>query len=139
MKKRSEQKDTKVLRVINWAFSTALICASLLLIFTATQTGTFYLVIFLLLSIVAYNIPALLLYSGTSKIVGIPIIIDKENTSLYQISIAANFLFLLLGIGIILASVYTGQYIIVILGFITTLLSYSNVKALDICVKELKS
>ena len=55
----------------------------------------------------------------------------------YKISIAANFLFLLLGVGIILAAVYTGQYIIVVLGFIFTLLSYSNIKALDICVKEL--
>jgi len=81
--------------------------------------------------------PAILLYSGTSKILTIPIIIDKKNKLTYKISIAANFLFLLLGVGIILTAVYTGQYIIAVLGFIITLLSYSNVKALDICVKEL--
>ena len=46
-------------------------------------------------------------------------------------------LFLLLGAGIIITAVTTGQFVIVVLGFIFTLLSFANVKALDICVKEL--
>ena len=142
MKKKSTKKDiikkdTKALRVINWAFSISLILASLILIFKASLTGTLYLLIFLTVAIGAYIMPAILLYAGTSKIFTIPIIIDKKNKLTYKISIVANFLFLILGVGIILASVYTGQYIIVVLGFIITLLSYSNVKALDICVKEL--
>lgn len=132
------KKDTKALRVINWVFSIALVFGSLMLIFKASQTGTFYLLLFLVIAIGAYILPAILLYFGTSKIFGIPIIIDKKNKLIYKISIASNLLFLLLGVGIILAAVYTGQYIIVILGFIFTLLSYSNVKALDICVKELE-
>jgi len=131
------KKDTKTLRIINWIFSIALVFGGLMLILTASQTGTVYLLFFLVVAIGAYIMPALLLYSGTSKILTIPIIIDKKNKLLYKISIGANFLFLLLGVGIILASVYTGQYIIVVLGFIVTLLSYSNVKALDISVKEL--
>jgi len=136
-KKDIIKKDTKALRVINWAFSISLILASLILIFKASLTGTLYLLIFLTVAIGAYIMPAILLYAGTSKIFTIPIIIDKKNKLTYKISIVANFLFLILGVGIILASVYTGQYIIVVLGFIITLLSYSNVKALDICVKEL--
>jgi len=137
MKEKTIKKDTKTLRIINWVFSAALIFASLILIFKATQTGTIYLLFFLAFAIGAYIMPAILLYSGTSKILTIPIIIDKKNKLTYKISIAANFLFLLLGVGIILTAVYTGQYIIAVLGFIITLLSYSNVKALDICVKEL--
>jgi len=136
-KKDIIKKDTKALRVINWAFSISLILASLILIFKASLTGTLYLLIFLTVAIGAYIMPAILLYAGRSKIFTIPIIIDKKNKLTYKISIVANFLFLILGVGIILASVYTGQYIIVVLGFIITLLSYSNVKALDICVKEL--
>ena len=132
------KKDTKALRVINWAFSIALVFGSLLLIFKASQTGTLYLLLFLVIAIGAYILPAILLYSGTSKIFGMPIIIDKKNKLIYKISIASNLLFLLLGVGIILASVYTGQYIIVILGFIITLLSFSNIKALDVSVKELE-
>jgi len=81
--------------------------------------------------------PAILLYSGTSKIFTIPLVLDKKNKLFYKISIAANFLFLLVGVGIIITAVYTGQYIIVVLGFIFTLLASSNVKALDICAKEL--
>jgi len=137
MKEKTIQKDTSTLRIINWIFSIALIVASLLIIFNATQTGTMYLLLFLLIAIGAYTMPAILLYSGTSKVFSIPIIIDKKNKSLYKISIAANFLFLLLGVGIILTAIYIGQYIIVVLGFIFTLISYSNVKALDISVKGL--
>ena len=136
---KNEKKDTKALRVINWVFSIALILGSLMLIFKASQTGTLYVLFFLVIAIGAYIIPALLLYSGTSKIFTIPIIIDKKNKLIYKISIGANFLFLLLGVGIIITAVYTGQYIIVILGFIFTLLSSSNIKALDIFVKELES
>ena len=137
MKEKTIKKDTKALRVINWVFSIALICGSLMMIFQATQTGTLYLLFFLIIAIGAYIMPAILLYSGTSKIFTIAIILDKKNKLLYKISIAANFLFLLFGVGIILTAVYIGQYIIVVLGFIFTLLSYSNIKALDICVKEL--
>jgi len=133
------KKDTKALRVINWVFSTALIFASLILILKATQVGTLYLLIFLVIAIGAYIMPAVLLYSGTSKIFTIPLIIDKKNKLIYKISIVANFLFLLLGVGIIISALYTGQYIIVVLGFIITLLSFSNIKALDICVKELNN
>jgi hypothetical protein len=136
-KKETIKKDTKVLRVINWAFSIALIFGSLMMIFKATQVGTLYLLFFLIITIGAYIMPAILLYTGTSKIFNIPIIIDKENKLIYKLSIGANFLFLLLGVGIILGAVYTGQYTIVVLGFIFTLLSYSNVKALDFSVKEL--
>jgi len=139
MKKDTIKKDTKALRLINWAFSIALIFGSLIIIFKASQTGTLYLLFFLAIAIGAYIMPAILLYSGTSKIFNIPIIIDKENQLIYKISIASNLLFLLLGVFIILAAVYTGQYIIAILGFIFTLLSYSNVKALDVCVKELEN
>ena len=138
-KKDTIKQDTKTLRVINWAFSIALILGSLILIFKASLTGTLYLLIFLTVAVGAYIMPAILLYSGTSKILTIPIIIDKKNKSLYKISIAANFLFLLLGVGIILTALYIGQYIIVVLGFIITLLSFSNVKALDISVKELSN
>jgi len=137
MNKKTIKKDTKILRVINWAFSIALIFASLIMIFRATQTGTLYLLLSLLVTIGAYTISAILLFSGPSKIFNIPITIDKQNKLLYKISIVANFLFLLLGVGIILTALYIGQYIIVVLGFIFTLLSYSNVKALDISVKEL--
>jgi len=142
MKKKATKEDTikkdnKMLRVINWAFSIALIFGSLMLIFKASQIGTLYLLFFLAVAIGAYIMPAILLYSGTNKIFGMPIIIDKENKMLYKISIGFNFLFLLIGVGIILAAVYTGQFTVVILGFIFTLLSYYNVKALDICVKEL--
>lgn len=133
------KKDTKMLRAINWAFSIALIFGSLIIIFNATQKGTLYLLFFLVIAIGAYILPAILLYSGTSKILTMPIIIDKKNKLIYKISIASNLLFLLLGVGIILVAVYTGQYIIVILGFIFTLLSYSNVKALDVSVKELEN
>jgi len=139
MKKDTIKKDTKALRLINWAFSIALIFGSLIIIFKASQTGTLYLLFFLAIAIGAYIMPAILLYSGTSKIFNIPIIIDKENQLIYKISIASNLLFLLLGVFIILAAVYTGQYIIAVLGFIFTLLSYSNVKALDVCVKELEN
>ena len=139
MKEKTIKKDTKTLRVINWIFSIALIFGSLMLIFKASQTGTLYLLLFLVIAIGAYILPAILLYSGTSKIFTIPIVIDKKNKLIYKISIASNLLFLLLGVGIILASVYTGQYIIAILGFIITLLSFSNIKALDVCVKELES
>jgi len=138
IKNDTTKKDTKGLRVINWAFSIALVFGSLMLIFKASQTGTIYLLLFLLIAIGAYILPAILLYSGTSKILGMPIIIDKKNKLIYKIAIASNLLFLFLGVVIILASVYTGQYIIVILGFIITLLSSANVKALDICVKELE-
>ncbi len=138
MKKQTIKNDTKMLRVINWAFSIALVFGSLLLIFTASQTGTVYLLFFLVIAIGAYILPAILLYSGTSKIFGMPIIIDKKNKLIYKIAIASNLLFLFLGVVIILASVYTGQYIIVILGFIVTLLSSANVKALDVYVKELE-
>jgi len=138
IKNDTTKKDTKGLRVINWAFSIALVFGGLMLIFKASQTGTVYLLFFLVIAIGAYIMPAILLYSGTSKIFGMPIIIDKKNKLIYKISIASNLLFLFLGIVIILASVYTGQYIIVILGFIITLLSLSNVKALDVCVKELE-
>ena len=138
-KKDTIKKDTKALRVINWTFSIALIFGSLLLIFKASQTGTLYLLFFLVIAIGAYIMPAILLYSGTSKILTMPIIIDKKNKLIYKISIASNLLFLLLGVGIILTAVYTGQYIIVVLGFIFTLLSYSNVKALDVSVKELEN
>ena len=131
------KKDTKTLRIINWIFSLALIFGSLMMIFQATQTGTVYLLLFLIIAIGAYIMPAILLYSGISKILGFPIIIDKKNKLIYKISIASNFLFLLLGVGIIISTVYLGQYIIVVLGFIITLLSFSNVKALDIAVKEL--
>ena len=131
------KKDTKGLRVINWTFSIALIFGSLIMIFNATQTGTLYLLLFLAIVIGAYTMPAILLYSGTSKILTIPIIIDKKNKLIYKISLGTNFLFLLMGVGIILAAVYTGQYVIVVLGFIFTLLSFSNVKALDSAVKEL--
>ncbi|MDC0933027.1 hypothetical protein OAR97_04195 [Arcobacteraceae bacterium] len=139
MSEKTKQKDTKTLRVINWIFSIALIFGSLIMIFKATQTGTLYLLLFLIIVMGAYIMPAILLYSGTSKIFSFPIVIDKKNKLIYKISIAANFLFLLLGVGIILTSVYTGQYIIAILGFIITLLSFANVKALDICVKELSN
>jgi len=139
MKKQTIKKDTKTLRVMNWVFSIALIFASVILIFNASQTGTVYLLFFLIIAIGAYIMPALLLYSGTSKIFGMPLIIDKKNKLLYKVSIASNLLFLFLGVGIILASVYLGYYIIVILGFIFTLLSYTNVKALDISVKELEN
>jgi hypothetical protein len=138
MKEKTIKKDTKTLRVINWIFSIALIFGSLMLIFKASQTGTLYLLLFLIISIGAYILPAILLYAGTSKIFTMPIIIDKKNQLIYKISIASNLLFLLLGVGTILVSVYTGQYIIAILGFIITLLSTSNVKALDVCVKELE-
>ena len=137
MKEKTIKKDIKALRVINWVFSIALIFGSLIMVFKATQTGTLYLLLFLIITIGAYIMPAILLYSGTSKIFNIPIIIDKKNKLIYKISIAANFLFLLLGVGIIIGAVYTGQYIIVVLGFIFTLLSSSNVKALDISIKEL--
>jgi len=110
-----------------------------MMIFKATQTGTLYLLLFLIIAIGAYILPAILLYSGTSKVFNIPIIIDKKNKLIYKISIASNFLFLLLGVGIIISSVYLGQYIIVVLGFIITLLSFSNVKALDIATKELEN
>ena len=133
------KKDTKALRVINWAFSIALVFGSLLLIFKASQTGTLYLLLFLVIAIGAYILPAILLYSGTSKIFGMKIIIDKKNKLIYKISIASNLLFLFLGVVIILAAVYTGQYIIVVLGFIVTLLSSANVKALDVYVKELEN
>ena len=133
------KKDTKTLRIINWIFSLALIFGSLMMIFKATQTGTLYLLLFLIIAIGAYILPAILLYSGTSKVFNIPIIIDKKNKLIYKISIASNFLFLLLGVGIIISSVYLGQYIIVVLGFIITLLSFSNVKALDIATKELEN
>jgi hypothetical protein len=132
-----KKKDTKALRVINWVFSISLIFGSLIMIFQATQTGTLYILFFLVIAIVAYIMPAILLYSGTNKILTIPIIIDKENKLIYKVSIGANFLFLLVGVGLILAGVYSGQYIIVVLGFIFTLLSYYNVKALDFSVKEL--
>ena len=138
IKNDTTKKDTKGLRVINWAFSIALVFGGLMLIFKASQTGTVYLLFFLVIAIGAYIMPAILLYSGTSKIFGMPIIIDKKNKLIYKIAIASNLLFLFLGVVIILASVYTGQYIIVILGFIITLLSLSNVKALDVCVKELE-
>jgi len=131
------KKETKTLRVINWAFAIAVIFGSLILIFNATQVGTLYLLFFLVIAVGAYIMTPILLYSGTSKIFGIPIIVDKKNKFIYKISIVSNFLFLLLGVVVILASVYTGQYIIVVLGFIITLLSYSNVKALDVSVKEL--
>lgn len=134
-----KQKDTKTLRMINWIFSIALIFGGLILIFNASQIGTLYLLFFLVVTVGAYMMPAILLYSGTSKIFGMPIELDKKNKLIYQIAIAANFLFLIFGVGIILMSVYTGQYIIAVLGFIFTLLSFSNVKALDICVKELKN
>jgi len=137
IKNNTVKNDTKTLRVINWAFAIALIFGSLILIFKATQTGTIYLLFFFVVAIGAYIMPAILLYPGTSKILNKPIIIDKKNKSIFKISIVANFLFLLLGVVIILAAVYTGQYIIVVLGFIFTLLSYANVKALDISVKEL--
>ena len=137
MNKKTTKKDTKTLRVINWIFSIALIFGSLLMILNATQTGTVYLLFFLAVATGSYIMPAILLYSGTSKIFNIPIIIDKQNKLIYKISIAANFLFLLLGVGIILTAIYTGQYIIAVLGFIFALLSSSNVKALDICLKEL--
>ncbi|MGB5867189.1 MAG: hypothetical protein WBG69_04860 [Arcobacteraceae bacterium] len=137
MKQKAIKKDTKILRVMNWVFSFALIFGSLMVIFQATQTGTLYLLIFIVLAIGAFIMPAILLYSGTSKIFTIPLVLDKKNKLFYKISIAANFLFLLVGVGIIITAVYTGQYIIVVLGFIFTLLASSNVKALDICVKEL--
>jgi len=138
IKNDTTKKDTKGLRVINWAFSIALVFGSIMLIFKASQTGTVYLLFFLVIAIGAYILPAILLYAGTSKVFGMPIIIDKKNKLIYKIAIASNLLFLFLGVVIILASVYTGQYIIVILGFIITLLSSANVKALDICVKELE-
>jgi len=131
------KKETKTLRVINWAFAIAVIFGSLILIFNATQVGTLYLLFFLVIAVGAYIMTPILLYSGTSKIFGIPIVVDKKNKFIYKTSIVSNFLFLLLGVVVILASVYTGQYIIVVLGFIITLLSYSNVKALDLSVKEL--
>jgi len=131
------KKETKTLRVINWLFAIAVIFGSLILIFNATQIGTLYLLFFLVIAVGAYIMTPILLYSGTSKIFGIPIIVDKKNKFIYKTSIVSNFLFLLLGVVIILAAVYTGQYIIAILGFIITLLSYSNVKALDLSVKEL--
>ena len=109
-----------------------------MLIYKASQTGTVYLLLFLVIAIGAYILPAILLYTGISKVFGMSIIIDKKNKLIYKIAIASNLLFLFLGVLIILASVYTGQYIIVILGFIITLLSSANVKALDICVKELE-
>ncbi len=138
MKKNTTiKKDTKALRVINWVFSIALIFGSLIMIFKATTIGTIYLLLFLGLVIASYIMPAILLYSGISKIFSIAIILDKKNKLIYKISLAANFLFLLIGVGIILAAVSTGQYVIVVLGFIFTLLSYSNVKALDPCMKEL--
>jgi len=139
IKNDTTKKDTKALRVINWAFSIALVFGSLILIFKASQTGTLYLLSFLVIAIGAYIMPAILLYSGTSKIFGMPIVVDKKNKLIYKISIASNLLFLFLGVVIILASVYTGQYIIVILGFIITLLSSANVKALDISIKELEN
>jgi len=131
------KKETKTLRVINWLFAIAVIFGSLILIFNAIQIGTLYLLFFLVIAVGAYIMTPILLYSGTSKIFGIPIIVDKKNKFIYKTSIVSNFLFLLLGVVIILAAVYTGQYIIAILGFIITLLSYSNVKALDLSVKEL--
>ena len=131
------KKETKTLRVINWLFAIAVIFGSLILIFNATQIGTLYLLFFLVIAVGAYIMTPILLYSGTSKIFGIPIIVDKKNKFIYKTSIVSNFLFLLFGVVIILAAVYTGQYIIAILGFIITLLSYSNVKALDLSVKEL--
>ena len=131
------KKDTKALRVINWAFSIALILGSLMMIIQATAKGTLLIFLFLAIAIAAYTLSAILLYSGLSKIVTIPIVIDKENKLLYKISIGANFLCLLLGVGIILGTVYVGQYIVGVLGFIFTLLSYSNIKALDSSVKEL--
>lgn len=112
---------------------------SFILILKATAIGTLYLSLFLVLSIVTYTMPAILLYSGMSKILSIPIIINKENRLHYKISLAANFLFLFIGVIIILIGVYTGHYIMVVLGFIFTLLSYSNVKALDSCIKENES
>lgn len=142
MKKKNTQedtikKDTTTLRIINWAFSIALVFGSFVILFNATQTGTLYLLFFLLLAITSYILPAILLYPGTSKIFGITIILDKKNKLFYKISIVSNFLFLLVGAGIIITAVVTGQYVLVILGFIFTLLSLSNVKALDFSVKEL--
>ena len=133
------KKDTKALRLINWVFSLVLILGSLIILFMASQIGALYVLLFLTLVITSYTMPAILLYSGVSKLFGIPIILDKKNKILYKISLAANFLFLLIGVGIILASVYLGQYIIVILGFIITLLSSSNVKALDVTIKALEN
>ena len=139
IKNDTTKKDTKALRLINWTFSIALVFGSLLLIFKASQTGTVYLLFFLVIAIGSYILPAILLYSGTSKIFGISIIIDKKNKLIYKLSIASNLLFLFLGVCVILAAVYTGQYIIVILGFIITLLSSSNVKALDVTIKALEN
>ena len=142
MKKKSTQsnttkKDTTTLRIMNWVFAIALISGSLFMIFNATLTGTLYLLLFLLVTFGAYVMTAILLYPGTSKIFTVPVIVDKKNKLIYKMSIGANFLFLLLGAGIIITAVTTGQFVIVVLGFIFTLLSLANVKALDICVKEL--
>jgi len=79
-----------------------------------------------------------LLYPGQSKILGMHVGLDKKNKLFYKIAIGSSFLFLLIGAGIIITAISTGQYVLVILGFIFTLVSLSNVKALDICVKELK-
>lgn len=139
IKEDTSKKDTTTLRIMNWVFSFALIFGSLMMIFKASQTGTLYLLLFLIVTISAYTMTAILLYPGTSKIFGMPIVLDKTNKLLYKISLASNLLFLLLGVGIILSSVFTGQYILAILGFIFTLLSFANVKALDYSVKELEN
>ena len=139
IKEDTIKKDTTTLRIINWAFSIALIFGSFVVLFNATQTGTIYLLLFLVITISAYILPAILLYPGISKIFGITIVLDKKNKLFHKLAIGSNFLFLLVGAGIIMAAVYTGQYIIVILGFIITFLSSANIKALDICVKELSN
>ena len=139
IKEDTSKKDTTTLRIMNWVFSLALIFGNLMMIFKASQTGTLYLLLFLIITISAYTMTAILLYPGTSKIFGMPLVLDKKNKLLYKISLASNLLFLLLGVGIILSSVFTGQYILAILGFIFTLLSFANVKALDFSVKELEN
>ena len=78
MKIKNEKKDTKALRVINWVFSIALVFGSLILIFKASQTGTVYLLFFLVIAIGSYILPAILLYSGTSKIFGMSISICQK-------------------------------------------------------------
>jgi len=134
----TEKKDTTTLRVMNWALSIALIFGTIIMIFNATLTGTLYLLFFLAIAITAYPLPAILLYPGQSKILGMTVGLDKKNKLFYKIAIGSSFLFLLIGAGIIITAISTGQYVLVILGFIFTLVSLSNVKALDICVKELK-
>jgi len=124
-------KQYKVLRGLNWAFSALLLLGVALFLVSAKSSSVivFGALAFLLIILGNYIGTAIALNSGVNFIMGIPLIIHRKSKTVLSLLII-NSVLGLLGLVIIVSSLYTSQYGASISGFLYLFLSFANVRAL---------